>query len=196
MKKVFMILMVMVLSFGLLFNVADARMSLNDKQYSSILQDDDGTWYRNTAKRAYNEAEDVEDVRVIALPSADNGYIQLIDTTLDDDPTSYTSAAVSIGDCKKVSFMTYYNETEVGETLSCTFSFQVSPDSSTWSAVHVIDNSGTDAPVTSKGMTADSYYHCSLPIEYTNQYMRVVATGVDTDADDTIAIDTWLLYQK
>jgi len=124
-----------------------------------------------------------------------NGYTQIIDTTLDDDPTTITSSAFFIGDKTKVSFILSYDETEVGNSVSGTLTLEVSPDNSTWYDFDCIfDHTGV--PVASIAYTADAedvFYlsdSCNFP------YVRATFAGTNTDADDTIVIDIFICWQK
>jgi len=137
--------------------------------------------------------------------AAKSGYVVMIDETLDADPTSSTSPAFFIGDKNKVSFliMTDVDWTDSNPDISVAYVVWVSADGTTYIPCNVImDSNGTDAPVASivhtTGGDSDlvSYDTCHLPIGFTAQYVKVIATATNSDADDTAVCDCWLCWKK
>lgn len=137
--------------------------------------------------------------------SAKSGYEQLIDVTLDADPTSYTSAWFFIGDKQKVSFEIRSNVdwTDSNPDLAVVYTFETSPDASdAYTFDCLMAAGGEDAPVASithtSGGDSDLITEATayLPDGFTSQYIRVVATGSNTDADDVIAVDVILEWKK
>ena len=139
------------------------------------------------------------DVEVIAPLPVGNGSMLIIDETLDADPTNITSPAVFVGDCTKVSFLISTVIDRTGETVQVDYTFEASPDNSAWISAYVNEEDTTTAVLTVDHQSdSDTTKEVVLYIPHgaTSQYIRVVATGTDTDADDTAAIDVWLNYQK
>lgn len=134
-------------------------------------------------------------VDIVSLPTIESGDSTLFSATLlDDSPTADTTDAFFIGDKKKISFTSYYNETEVDTTVQGALTLQVSPDGTNWYAYDLIfDGSGTDGPVASFTYTADATDFFYLPEGVTAQYIRAIITGTLTDANDTIA-QTLIVY--
>ena len=161
-------------------------------------------WY-DTFGRMIAKSTDLatqsDQVSVVDQGTRSSGVIQIIDTTLNADPTSATSAGVFVGDKNKVGFVIRSVIDRTAETVVVTYTFEASADNSTWLAIDTIyDTNGTDAPVASvihSSATDVTLINAAwLPEGQTFQYLRVVATGTDTDADDTAAIDVWMSWQK
>ena len=110
--------------------------------------------------------------------------------TLDDDPTSVTSDVVNVYRAGRTGFFLDYDETEVGETLQAVVTIQTTYDGTSWFAGSFFDLGGGPTTFqTTETITGDSSYFFWLHADSNISRVRVVVTGANTDADDTILID-------
>ena len=159
--------------------------------------------YQRAVNPSYDQATGSDKVTPVTRGPIDSGYTQVIDETLDADPTYSTGTVVFVGDKKKVGILLKSVTTKVGLTPAVNYYFASSPDNSTWVSCDVVMTSdGEDAPVSVVTHTsvAGTQTHCStayLPEGLTTQYFRVSADAyVTTDVDDTIVSDVWISWQK
>ena len=115
--------------------------------------------------------------------------------TLDADPTSVTSAAITITEYQRVGIFWDYNETEVGG-VSGALTIQVSPDNVTYFSAPFFDTAGGATPQTTETLTADGTFICWLDKNIPFSYMKVIVTGTGTDADDTILTSVYVYMDK
>lgn len=118
----------------------------------------------------------------------------LIDTTLDDDPTTYTCSAVDVGGFSKITFYVDYDETEVGNSVSGKFSYDVSYDGTNWATGYYLDGASLASLQNSETFSVDDdvwagYVHVDMVIPY----IRCTFDGVNTDTDDTIDVTVSLI---
>lgn len=162
--------------------------------------DDVNPWvdeYGRLVGKSDNLSVGARDVNIVSPLGAQSGYRTLIDETLDDSPTSSTSTGFFIGDCDKVSFILSSDITDGGAGPSVAYTFEVSPDNSTWYDCDIImTDDGEDAPVSSVSHSADAEETAYLPSGFCAQYIRVIATGTNTDATNTVASDVIMMYKK
>lgn len=116
--------------------------------------------------------------------------------TLDDDPTSVTSAAVTISEYQRVGIYFVYDETETGGGVSGALTVQVSPDNVTYFSAPFFDTAGGATPQTSESLSADGSYICWLDSNIPFAYMKVIVTGTATDVDDTILTSVYVYADK
>lgn len=106
--------------------------------------------------------------------------------TLDNDPTSYTSAAIALNGAQRVGFYWTYDETEVGNSVSGALTLEVSPDNSHWFSANFYDVAGGATLQSSESLTGDGSYICWLDPKMPFGYVRVKITATNTDADDVV----------
>ena len=116
------------------------------------------------------------------------------DITLDASPTADTSSSFFVGDKDKVTFMNKINVTNAGAGPYADFSVEVSPDDTNWVGFRDIMVSGTSVSGIAYG--ADYSDTCTMPIDYTAQYLRTTFAGVNTDVSNTVEIDSWLTWKN
>jgi hypothetical protein len=116
--------------------------------------------------------------------------------TLDNDPTSVTSSAITISEYQRVGVYWTYDETEVEEALSGTLTITVSPDGTTYFSAPFFDTAGGATPQTSEVLSDDGSYICWLDSNIPFAYMKVTVTGTNTDADDTIETSVVVYMDK
>ena len=131
--------------------------------------------------------------------------VQVIDQLLDDAPTSKTSDWVDVREYDQITFCLVSNVTAVGAAPQVTYTVQVLTGSTTLSATglptdgtartydKLLALGGTDAPVASVGHSSDATAFVAISPEDAVGWVRVVATGANTDADDTVDCDVFLL---
>lgn len=115
---------------------------------------------------------------------------------LDNDPTSYTSAAIELNGAQRVAFYWTYDETQVGATIQGTLTVEVSPNNVTWFAVSFYDIASPTTLVASEVLTADGSYICWMDSRLAFPYVRVKVTGTNTDADDTILTSVYAYIDR
>lgn len=130
---------------------------------------------------------------------------------LDDNPTTNTSSALSLGGSTKISFLVSAAETDPGGTVDpqATFSLDLSPDNSAWftTADIIFDGSGTDAPVSAvtknpgDGTTLFDFFY--LPQDFTVKYARLkvdcsatVGGSATCDADELLVVSAWACVES
>ncbi len=106
--------------------------------------------------------------------------------TLDNDPTSVTSAAVPIGGYDKVGIYWDYAETEVGGGVSGALTITGSLDGVNFAAINFFDYAGGATPQSSESLAADGTYFCWLDRDIPLKAIKVIVTGTAVDVDDTI----------
>lgn len=116
--------------------------------------------------------------------------------TLDDAPTSVTSAAVTISEYQRVGIFWTYDETEVGGGVEGALTIQVSPDGTTYFSAPFFDTAGGDTPQTSETLSADGSYICWFDSNIPFAYLKAIVTGTATDADDTILTSVYIYADK
>lgn len=121
---------------------------------------------------------------------------QVMDTTLDNDPTSANSTSVNAQGYSKIGFVVQYDETEVGETLSAAVTVDISVDDTTYLDSSFYDFAGGSTLQTSETIAADGSYYLWLDEAWCVPYVRINVAGTNTDADDTIDVDIWFLGQE
>lgn len=120
--------------------------------------------------------------------------------TLDADPTSVNSTAVNIQDYKEVGFFLQYDETQVGNAISAAVTADISYDGTTWLDLPFFDAAGTTTMQTSETISSDGWYYFTLPSQYypagTIPNIRVAVAATNTDADDILVINCYLVGTK
>lgn len=132
--------------------------------------------------------------------------ILLINQLLDNSPTTATSAWTDVSEFDRVTFMLNSDVTAVGASPQVTYTVEVLTGSSRRSSTtdlptdgtarvydKLIDKTGVDSPVASVVHTADTTAFVSISEEDAVKWVRVVATGANTDADDTVNCTVVLL---
>lgn len=115
---------------------------------------------------------------------------------LDNSPTSYTSSALTARGAKKIGFYVAYDETEVGASVSGSFTVETSFDGSNWITASFYDFAGGTTFQTSESFTADGRYYAWLSADSAFQFVRVKMTGTNTDADDIIVTTVNYVIEK
>jgi len=82
--------------------------------------------------------------------------------------------------------------TYVGLALSAAFTIEVSYDNSTWLAASFYDYAGGATAQTSETISADGSYYCWFNPGLNVPYVRVIMTGTNTTADDTILTSVYV----
>lgn len=130
---------------------------------------------------------------------------QIIDQLLDNAPTTKTSDWWDVGDFSKVTLVLVSNVTAVGASPQVTYTVETlagatgtnssgQPTGGTARAYDkLLATGGNDAPVSSVVHSADATAWVSFSPEDAVRWIRVVATGANTDADDTVDCDVYLL---
>ncbi len=118
--------------------------------------------------------------------------IQILDASLDDDPTTVTGTAINIHNFDKVSFFVHYNETEVGNSISAEITFTVSFDGTNWTPASFFDYAGGSTLQTSQTITQDSVFFCWFDRATEIPRVRMAVAATNTDADDTLEVDGFL----
>lgn len=123
---------------------------------------------------------------------------------LDNSPTSYTSAWVDVREFDKVTFCLVSDVTAVGASPQVTYTVQVLSGSTKLDSTglpadgtartydKLLATGGTDAPVGSVVHSADATAFVAISPEDAVGWVRVVATGANTDADDTVLCNVYL----
>ncbi|MEA3477013.1 MAG: hypothetical protein U9R60_02450 [Bacteroidota bacterium] len=149
---------------------------------------------------ADNLSVGARDVNVIAAPPVDSSHYQIIDQLLDNDPTSVSSAWIDISDCSEVGFWITYNETEVGNNISCTVTVDISNDASNTLDGLFYDIAGTATAQSTETISADGEYVFWVQMTgvqaFKAPYIQVNVAGVNTDIDDTADIDCYIFTKK
>ena len=143
----------------------------------------------------YNDTDGVLDINVANQAALTVNAIQIIDELLDADPTSSESSPVYIGDVEKISLLIVSDVTAVGAAPQVTYTFEGSNDGTVYEPFYVIsqeDNSMHANYV----HDSDSEQWCYLQQEFKPLWIKVIATGANTDADDTVACDVYLVGKK
>lgn len=119
---------------------------------------------------------------------------------LDDNPTSVNSATINIQDYKEVGFFLQYDETQVGNSISAVVTADISYDGTTWLDMPFYDLAGTTTMQTTETISADGWYYFALPGAYypigSILYVRVAVAATNTDADDILVINCYLIGTK
>ena len=166
-----------------------------------------GAWFNTFGKlliAAYDGATDTLRTTPVAQAPVTNGTILMESVTFDaspDDDDPQTSPAVFIGDKRSVGFLFQAIIDRTAETVQVDYTFEVSPDNSLWISADVImDANGTDGPVATvnqqSGTDATIENVAYLAPGFTAQYIRIISTCTDTDADDTAVVLVYLNYQN
>lgn len=117
--------------------------------------------------------------------------------TLDDDPTSVTSDVVNMEQSDSMGFFLDYDETEVGNSISAAVTIQISYDGTTWLAGSFFDLGGGPASFqTSESLSADGSYFFWLHPDSNVSRVRVVVTATNTDANDILVIDCFVVVNQ
>ena len=119
--------------------------------------------------------------------------------TLDDDPTTVTSDVVNAEQSDSIGFFLDYDETEVGSvgTLQAVVTIQISYDGTTWLAGSFFDLGGGPASFqTTETISADGSYFFWLDPNSNVSRVRVVVTAANSDADDIIVIDCFVVINN
>jgi len=132
----------------------------------------------------------------VAFASPINKTI-IAQTTLDDSPTSVTSATQDVQDFLKTGFVIEYDETEVGGGVSGTVSFEFSYDGTNWTTGYFYDFAGGSTAQTQETLAADATYICWLDSSlWSIPYARATVAGTNTDTDDTIVVTVYMTGQQ
>lgn len=121
--------------------------------------------------------------------------VQIINTTLDDDPTSITGTR-NIADYGKVGFYVVYDETQVGNSISVAVTLHVSHDGTNWITGYFYDFAGGTTLQTSETLSSDGSYVFWLPAALQVPYARVTITATNSDADDLADVDCFVTGQR
>ena len=129
----------------------------------------------------------------IAFASPETKHI--IDTTLDDSPTSITGTW-NTADYNRITFFVLYDETQVGNSISAAVSLEVSVDGTNWLAGSFFDFAGGSTLQTTETISADGNYIFWLDKAMTIPYVRVTIAATNTDTDDIAAVDCYVVGQR
>ena len=149
----------------------------------------------------YNPATGAVDVNPVAQAPVHSGSQLILSVLFDADPDDddpQTSDVVFIGGMRKVALLIETDITQDAETIEVDYTFEVSPDNSTWIDAYFNADDAGEADTTinhQSGSTATISSTSYLPDGFTAQYVRVIATCTDTDANDTAAVSVYLNYQ-
>ena len=122
---------------------------------------------------------------------------QVIDITLDDDPTVYTSPAMRVANLSKVGFFIDVVESDGSAAASIKIYVQFSHDGTNWIDGYFYDFDIPESPLqTSQTISADGGYFFWLDEEWEIPQMRVWVQGFGTDATHTVAIDGYVVGTK
>lgn len=130
--------------------------------------------------------------------------VQVINQLLDNSPTTSTSSWYDVGDFDKVTLCLVSDVTAVGASPQVTYTVQTmtnitamgsdgQPTGTARTYDKLLATGGTDAPVASVVHSADATAFVSLSPEDAIRWIRVVATGANTDADDTVQCNVILM---
>lgn len=147
--------------------------------------------YGKQRMAGFDESSESMQVTDIAPNAKQTTSSQIIDTTLDDSPTS-VSQEISITGYDKI--MIQYKVTKTNSPTSVEISFEISAnddDEYTDCPMHY-NNSGTLTLATSTGaLTATDENVYWLPEGIVGDKMQITATGTGTDATNYFAVDIW-----
>lgn len=121
---------------------------------------------------------------------------QIVDTTFNAVTTTVNSTATNIQGYDKVAFFVKYDETEVGNSISAAVSLQISYDNSNWMAASFFDYAGGATLQTSETISADGYYYCWFNKDLNVPYVRMVVTATNTDTDDVLDVDAYVVAKE
>lgn len=121
---------------------------------------------------------------------------QIVDTTFNAVTTTVNSTATLVQGYDKVAFFVKYDETEVGNSISAAVSLQISYDNSNWLAASFYDYAGGATLQTSETISADGYYYCWFNKDLCVPYVRMVVTATNTDADDVLDVDAYIVAKE
>lgn len=130
-----------------------------------------------------------------AFAGTDNATI-IAETLLDDAPTVATSSTMYVQENKKTAVFVKYDETQVGNTVSGAVTLQISYDGTNWISGSFYDYAGGATLQTSETLSADGWYYFWLNPDLTIPFARVIVTGANTDADDTILVTAYAVQNK
>ena len=125
----------------------------------------------------------------IALPiyaNAGQRVNEVASGTIDDDPVFVSSDAVKT--YQRKAFLIEYDETEVGNSVSGTVNYRVSFDGTNWIPASWFDVDGGVTPQTSETFTEDTNYYMWVDNNAVAPFVDIGVNGINTDADDTIAV--------
>ena len=122
--------------------------------------------------------------------------ITAIDTTLNDDPTSASSSAVYIADWTNPTMYVSYTEPAIATAASVTFSVDFSVDGTNWVDARWFDLAGGTTLQTSEVFASDANYIAWLNKSANYPFIRVLATGSNTDATNTATIKIDIVGRK
>lgn len=115
-------------------------------------------------------------------------------TAIDEELTlaSATSPSIWIADYARPTVYVVYDETEVGNTVSATFTMEVSVDGTNWVSGYFYDFAGGSTLQTSETFTSDINYIAWFPTDVNYPFIRVKMVAVNTDWDDTIELQAYI----
>lgn len=117
---------------------------------------------------------------------------QVIDTTLDDDPTSITGAW-NTGNLSRVAFYVVYDETDSGTVVSIAITAHISSDNSNWISMDWYDIAGGTTKVTSETMSADGSYVGWFDPDIQIPYVRLTVTATGSTATELADVDAYIV---
>lgn len=131
--------------------------------------------------------------------------MQIIDETLDADPTAVNSIWLQTQGCERVrvimKVVTHANDEGKTPSLNVACVDAEAADDTNDQPLYFLDGAGgADTPQASETIAASGaaagtethYYEFNLDPANIPNWMRLVLTGTDTDATNTIAIDAWI----
>jgi len=121
--------------------------------------------------------------------------ILLLDTTLDDNPTSAAAAYDFNGiSPKKITFLVQITKTSTPTSVALTVELSGDKGANLITYDKLLTDAGSDAPVSSVSYNATADDIVSLSPEDAIDYINVTLTGTGTTAANTFACKVWMTY--
>ena len=117
---------------------------------------------------------------------------QVINTILDDSPTSITGTW-NTDDYKKVAFYIDYNETDSGSVVSIAITAHISHDGTNWISASWFDFSGGSTLQSSETLTADGSYVGWFDWNMQIPYVRITITATGSSATELADVDGYIV---
>ena len=124
---------------------------------------------------------------------------EIEDVTFNAVTTTAYSDVVDIQGYDKVGFFVKYDETEVGLSISAVITIEISYDGTNYVASNFYDFAGLLVAQTSETISTDSWYHMWLNSDIGSpyaEYVRVKVVATNTDADDLLDINIYMITKE
>jgi len=121
---------------------------------------------------------------------------EIMDETFNAVTTDADSTATYIQGYDKVAFLVDYAETEVGLSISAAITIDISFDGTTYLDANFYDYAGGATLQTTETISSDGSFYFWFDKDICVPYVRVNVVATNTDADDLLDVEVYIVGRE